>query len=171
MELIHCVSSVGQQLDIWTSYFILSPGLYSVSTQLSVLPMLNAAQLYITVYCYPGQQSISYTIQPCTALRSYTLMGNSCQILKQLVLLVRVTVTSAQSEVGCKISELPFCRWCGRVTAANFHLDLKMHTVMDWSRLKINHIQYLMVPYVGQRKPAVNGCCRCVTMSDQWLHN
>lgn len=98
----------GQQYDIWTSYS-LSPRLYSVSTQLSVLPMLNVAQLY-SILLPSATVHILHNAALYGSCACYTLMDNSCRILKQLVLLVKVTVMSAQTEVCCKIADLSFIK-------------------------------------------------------------
>ncbi len=84
--------------------------LYSISTQLSAHAKCSTA----TVSCYHILHNAAlYSI--CTY---YTLIENSCQTLKQLVLLVRVMVKSAQSEMRCKISELSLTR-CRRVPAGS----------------------------------------------------
>lgn len=54
-EIIRRVSSAGQRHDMWT-WCSLSPRHRSVSTQLSVLLLLNVAQPYSIFY--PGQQAI-----------------------------------------------------------------------------------------------------------------
>lgn len=78
----------------------------SVSTQPSVLPMLNLAQLYSILLPW-ATGHILHNAGLCSLCTCYTLMDNSCRIFK-MTCWRRVTVTSAKYRTSV----------CGGVCAA-----------------------------------------------------